>query len=229
MRPMRRIALILLALLPALAIAGGVAYCGATRVAMLGDSITNSNGMAEGQKLPDRLKLALGTLWMVDQFGIPGDSATGCNTRQTNELRPPRTTGLLPEYTYIIVLCGINDLNLGGASAATLWGRIQTIADSINAAGIAARPILLTLLPYGNSAGWTSGEQTILESVNASILAYCASNPGVVLCFDAYTVMGDTDPKDLKAAYDFGDGLHLSLDGQDALSAALAAYLVTHP
>lgn len=223
-----RVAAFICALLSGLAMGSGVAFCGATRVAMLGDSITNSNLLAQGQKLPDRLKLNLGALWMVDQYGIPGDSATGCNTRWNSDLHPPRTTGLLPQYSYITILCGINDLNLGGANAATVWSRIKTISDNIRADGV-SKPVLLTLLPFGNSAGWTSGKQTTLETVNASIIAECAANPGVVICVNSYAAMGDTDPADLRAAWDSGDGLHPNLTGTDALAAAIAAVLVTNP
>lgn len=225
---MKRISLVLVALVSGLAMGSGVAFCGATRVAMLGDSITNSNGLPAGQKLPDRLKLAMGALWMVDQYGIPGDSATGCNTRWNSDLHPPKTTGLLPQYSYITILCGINDLNLGGANAATVWSRIKTISDNIRADGV-SKPVLLTLLPFGNSAGWTSGKQTTLETVNTSILDECEANPGEVICVDSNAAMGDTDPVDLKAEWDLGDGLHLNLAGQDALSAVIAAVLNTHP
>lgn len=216
-----------LALLSVLAMGAGE-YCGATRVAMLGDSITNSNGLAEGQKLPDRLKLAMGALWMVDQYGIPGDSATSCNTRWNSDLHPPRTTGLLPQYSYIVVLCGINDINLGGADAATVWGRIKTISDNIVADGV-SKPVLLTLLPFGNSSGWSAGKQTELEGTNTLMLAHCAANPGVVICVNSYAAMGDTDPVDLKAAWDIGDGVHPNLAGTDALAAAIKAVLVTSP
>lgn len=190
------------------------------KAACLGNSITAGGS---GHSYPDELWALLepdastrGTRYKVDNMGIPGDTAANMVSRWRSSIQGKG-------YHVLVLLAGTNDLT-GGASAATIWGNLSTIANEARADGL--RVVLLTILPRHGTAStdtargdWSSDLQTRLESVNASIRQWWAGTGAPAV--DSYAVMGDpAKPTYLLDAYN-ADGLHPNPAGYVALAAAV--------
>lgn len=125
------------------------------------------------------------------------------------------------DFYAVIVEGGINDMLVGGRSAAQIFTTLSALYGKIRAAGI--RLIIVPVLPFGDNVQWTSGHQTTADTLNASLAAYAAANPSdTCILPDAYAEMEDpADADSLLPAYT-DDGLHLTEAGSVKL-AELAA------
>lgn len=177
------------------------------KIAALGDSLTNvvSGGASY---YPYHLKTCLGKYAPVIAAGVGGNTTADMDTRYATDITPLGAA-------QVAVLGGVNDLIADRTANA-----IQTSLASIYAKAVAdgAIPVLVTILPWGNQASWTSGREAVRVAVNAWIISrgYPFAN--------VETAMGDlTDPSQpkLKAAYDSGDGLHPNAAGALALGEAV--------
>lgn len=114
------------------------------------------------------------------------------------------------QATNSVLLCGINDV-LNSIAAATIEANLTLLMAMLN------NPVVVCILPFGNNAGWTAPKEAIRVAVNDWIKA------NVVNYVDAELVIGDGDPTQpvILPAYDSGDGLHLSTDGDTALAGAI--------
>lgn len=114
--------------------------------------------------------------------------------------------------TQSVLLCGINDV-INDVAAATIEANLALLMAQLT------NPHVVCLLPFGNHADWTGGREAVRVAVNDWIKFNTANYT------DAELVMGDGDPTQpvLLPAYDSGDGLHLSTDGDTALAGAIFA------
>jgi lysophospholipase L1-like esterase len=176
--------------------------------AAVGDSITNGHSF-DASPYPLRLATLLNA--PVVNMGIGGELAASINTRFTTYVLP------YPYKGVIIEEC-INDL-IAGTAGATCWTATEAAANAAIAAGFIV--VLVTAVPCGNYASWNGTKETERDAYNAAMRAYAAARPGQVLLLDGDTVLSD-DTNTIKAAYDYGDGLHLDGDGFQALAAAIA-------
>lgn len=163
-----------------------------------GDSITTSPSYSAP------LSWALNVPWVeVAQDGAP--TSTLLSLMQASSL-----TASADES---VILCGINDVN-ANVSAAVIEANLAAIGALVH------NPHYVTILPYGNHVGWTSGRETVRQAVNDWIKANTSNYT------DAEAAMGDlTMPSQpvLKSAYDSGDGLHPNDAGNTALAGAIFA------
>lgn len=187
------------------------------KIAWLGDSITWGGPARTTIPPPMRLQMLIEAGHpreghIVANFGVSGATTNDNKTSWTNQIRSKG-------YDTLVFLSGVNDC-LQDISAATAWSNQDSVITQALADGMTV--VLITTLPWGNTASWTSGRQTLTDTLLVSQRA----RSGVVL-LDAYpgfeTAAGS---KLLKASYDVGDGLHLNLTGSDALAAAVYALLV---
>lgn len=189
-----------------LALGAGMFTLRAHPIYTLGDSIMS------GGTLQAALVSTLGDGWTALDLCIGGDTTVRVLARTPNDVISPG------DAEYCIVLCGVNDI-VGGSSAGTIETNLQSIYTALHNAGI--KVIACTLTPWKSNASWSSGFQTVTDTVNTWILATAAN---VDYPIDAYTALEDPGNADtLLAAYDSGDGLHLSTAGETALGAAIIA------
>lgn len=190
------------------------------RLAFIGDSLTNPN-LSIDPKLPAAVKLLKPWYYSSDMHAVPGDSTTACGARFEAGVR-----NASPAYDWMVVLCGINDINLGGDSGETVWARVEAFVTHRKNQGL--KSLILYVPPFGNAAGWTSDKETRRDAYNAAAQTYCDSFPTLVFCLDINATMADSEnPDALKAEYAHDDQLHWSQAGTDAVAAAVAAAIPT--
>jgi lysophospholipase L1-like esterase len=176
-----------------------------------GDSLTfgypqNSN------PAPARLADTMGV--PVVNIGVGGDVLSSIYARWQQICQP------FP-YRVTVLEGGTNDLALGN-SAASRWVTLQAWIDTAEAAGTVAVVVLVP--PRWGSGGWTSDMETERLTLNASISSYAALHPAVKLV-ESDTVLGTGSPRALQVTYDYGDHVHLTSAGLQALADAVAAQL----
>jgi lysophospholipase L1-like esterase len=181
-------------------------------VYVFGDSVTwgySTSGVT--MSYPTKLGQLLGPAYSVWNHGIPGALVPAVATEQT------KTLTLEAAPAYVVILAGVNSVR-NSVPTATVQSQLQAMYEEVVAAG--AVPIPVTITPWAGFAGWSAGLQTNTETVNAWILAYCASNS--LTCVDAYTdLLGVAGALD--AEYDSGDHLHPNQAGTDRIAALVRA------
>jgi lysophospholipase L1-like esterase len=173
----------------------------------VGDSITNGHSF-DASTYPARLETLLGA--PVENMGIGGETAAQARTRWQNYAE---------NYPYkgVIIEIGTNDLAASTAGA-TVWATVDAWIEEAQAAG--QRVVLCTVFPRNGSAGWTGAMETQRQAFNTSARAKAAGDPTIIL-IDGDTVLSD-DGVTLRAAFDYGDAVHLDGDGFQALAEAIA-------
>lgn len=166
--------------------------------ACLGDSITHGHQSRGNMGFPSRLDIALFSAKGASNHGVLSNTLSQMNTRYLAEIKAKGFYG-------IVLLGGVNDIITGstGAAAFTAWNLIVT--DAL-AAGL--KVVGCTVAPYKTYAGWTVGQQTHLETLNAAIRARTPHANFAVA--EIYNNFGAVDPMALKTAYQGTDldGLH---------------------
>lgn len=168
-----------------------------------GDSLT------EATDYSSKLTALLGAEWSVRNCGIGGNTTTQMAARLTSNVL---NAG---DGEYIVVLGGINDI-VGDASAATIESNLQAIYDAAAGAGLTV--VACTITPFKTNAYWTSGRQTVLDTVNTWILNTAAN---VDVAVDTYDALEDGTSDTLTAAYASADYLHLSTAGYELLATTI--------
>ncbi len=161
-------------------------------VVCIGDSITRN-------KYPNYLSELLTNSTIVDS-GVSGNGTYQMYQRYQTDV-------LDHDPDYILILGGINDI-VGTSSFSNITTNLQAMIDDGQTAG--ATVVISTIMPYGNNSNWSSSDQTLLEQVNAWILTSDAD-----IKVDSYAAMVDGVTDNLLAAFDGGDGLHPSDQGQE--------------
>ncbi len=119
--------------------------------------------------------------------------------------------------TDVVLHIGTNDI-AAGRSADEITAGLQRFAELARGAGL--RVFLSTITPSRTEAHGTRTAVATRNAVNDWIRAHGREHADGVLDF-AKAVADRTDPTRLAAAYDSGDGLHLSAAGYRALAAAV--------
>jgi lysophospholipase L1-like esterase len=185
---------------------GGIVPARVHGVYVLGDSLTYATTYS-GQLAAD-----LGAGWAVRNRGVGGNTTAQMLERLTPEVLAAA------DGEYIVVLGGINDV-VGDVAAATIESNLQAIYTAAQAAGLVV--VAVTLTPFKTNTYWSSGRQTVLDTVNTWILNTAGH---VDYAIDAYSVLEDAGDT-LAAAYDGGDHLHLSTAGYQQLADTVYAGL----
>lgn len=160
----------------------------------IGDSLTY--GYSQGATpYPVRLSTLLGV--PVVNMGVGGDVAANINSRLTSH-------ALTFPYKGVIIEECINDL-IAGTSGATCFAATEAAVDAALAAGLIV--VLATADPCGNYSGWNGTKEAQRDAYNALVRAKAAANPGAVLLLDGDELYSD-DGNTIRAACDYGDGLH---------------------
>jgi hypothetical protein len=203
---MKRLLLLVL-LLPSLA---GAAR--PIRLCTVGDSLTEAFfSSATTAKLPWPARLVSRQLFSLN-LGVKNVADSGDTVADARVVFDAEVRGR--GCTHVAFLIGTNDLAVGTA-AATIYASTMTMATVAQAEG--ARVLLLLIVPRGNGAGYSADLETRRGALNELFRDAGSTDltpgPGehapVVVDTDAGLADG-VNPEDLAAAYDDGDGLHLS-------------------
>lgn len=186
------------------------------RVAVIGDS--TAAGFAADVSFSQELQNDYAAQRAVMNRGISGAAYSGISTAYTVSVAGR-------DHQYLVLLGGVNDI-LTDVTGATAFGNYNTgiITDAI-AAGIYAKIVWCTPLPFGNYAGWTAGRQTQMDALLTSIRGRSGTN--LVIC----DIEADFDDgaKKMKVIYDSGDGLHPNQAGEDRMKVLIKASLGITP
>ncbi|MCK2216510.1 SGNH/GDSL hydrolase family protein [Actinomadura sp. ATCC 31491] len=205
---------------------------------LLGDSLTDGRGSTTNgnDRWPDQLYDRL-----LDRLGEAApaiaNQAAGGNRVLADGLGPSALARLDRDVLarsgarWLIVFEGVNDLGTAGAApaaqkraAADLIAGYEQIVTRAHAGGLIVYGATLT--PFGgNDYDDPDGSrEAARQAVNDWIRA--GGRFDAVLDFDR-AVRDPAEPRRLRAAFDVGDGLHLSPAGYAALAAAVPAELFT--
>ena len=165
------------------------------KVSCLGDSFAN------GPNEWPQILAANHPNWTLNYCGIGGQTLG----RLYSDYFPACVLAYSPDYAFI--QGGTNNALKGHNLAAAQSSIISFYTDCI-AAGIV--PVFFEIAPLGGSEDWTEDIQTFIESYNAWLASYCATNSiQCVLIYDALR-----DGIALAAEYDSGDGVHPNYAGE---------------
>lgn len=225
----------LLALLPAVALAGGFGgkfgrprLVRASAAAVLpksivgvGDSIMNGYGAPSPL---DTAVLALGNGAVRYNAGNPGERSNQIRDRW---LATEATICGVRKCEYVWFEGGVNDLRLAGTPPATVASNMTTAVDDALAKGYAV--LWSDILPCRADADCGALVGTNILAYNAAMLTACMTAPRSLnpnlRCIFAYSAFDDpAQPGYLLPAYS-RDGLHLSVAGSAALGTMAAARL----
>ncbi len=191
-------------------------------VVAVGDSITDGVGARAGERWPDALARRLtatgGTAAMsVLNAGISRNQLLAGDAPLTRFDRD--VTGA----SDVVLHIGTNDIAAGRGADEIIDGLVA-FARHARAAGV--RVVLTTITPSATGAHGTPAARATRDAVNAWVRVHGREHADGVADFAA-AVHDPRDPTRLAAAFDSGDGLHLSAAGYRALADALDPGLLT--
>lgn len=163
---------------------------------------------------PARLETALSV--PVDNMGIGSARLSAIITRWRTYAKP------FP-YKTLVAEGGTNDIALDGALADDLWPVFQAWIEEAQGAGVSTVVAVAIPCRWGSSS-WDSGKEAERLTFNQYLRDYVAANPEVRLV-DSDVVLCTGTPKALQGAFDYGDDLHMSGDGMQALAEGVADLL----
>lgn len=152
-------------------------------VICLGDSTTE--GSLCSRPWPQRLRALLGPNWACPNFGHIGILASDIVTNYTTYVRHKSAYTTAPKC-YVVGIGGVNDV-AAGTAAATIFANMKVMFDDIQADAEFTGGIWGTILPAGRYLA-SAPKETVLESVNTSILSYTNS---LIKTIDLWTPLVD--------------------------------------
>ncbi len=194
-------------------------------VVAVGDSITDGMGAAAGESWPDVLGGRLvdaggaGTMAVLGA-GVSGNRLLTDSGPQQGDVplaRFDREVAAAAGATDVVLHIGTNDI-AAGRSAADIAAGLQQFAERAKATG--KRVFLTTVTPSAAGAHGTPAAVAVRQELNAWVREHGAGYADGVFDFAA-AVADPAHPSRLAAAYDAGDGLHLSAAGYRALAGAV--------
>lgn len=142
-------------------------------VQLHGDSNTQGNARDVGDKtLSDCLWDAYGGVNTVGVINAGETGATGTSLNTNVAATVNTLTGGEATKEVIVLTVGVNDAS-AGASGATIYSRVQTLAASYKAANSGRKVVCCTYPAWG---GGTLGQRTALKDFNDLLLAESDSN-----------------------------------------------------
>jgi lysophospholipase L1-like esterase len=172
----------------------------------LNDNTTNQiytlgNSLTAAGLYQSKLSTYIPSTFSIVNYGIGGTTSTQIRDRISTVSNGANT---------VIVWCGINDVT-SGITALVIEANLQYIYTTLHNAG--SKVVAMYITPFKGNASWSSGKQSVLDSVNTWIAGTATD---VDYKLDLYTKLEGTADY-LDAVYDSGDGLHLSNRGYDSV------------
>ena len=177
-------------------------------ISAMGDSMT-----ANGTYLNELNSLINDPDWQIKNMGISGGLAYLMNERFSEVTNS--------SAKYVLILGGVNDISQDQTEQ-QIKDALQAMYTKASTAGI--QVVAMTIVPFGNSAVYTVGKETIRNNVNNWIKNNAIDVDYVV---DIASVLEDPlDVKDLNPVYDSGDGLHPNTAGYELIANTVFSQVV---
>jgi lysophospholipase L1-like esterase len=197
-------------------------------VITLGDSITDGRGSTtdNNDRWPDDLARRLNTNAPTSSVAVLNQGIGGNNVG-SGGLGPPLQARFYRDglsqsgERWLIIFEGVNDIG-GSASASSLITAFQQFISMAHAHNLLVYGATIT--PFGGNTYFTTPHETVRETVNTWIRTNNLYD--AVLDFDA--VVRDSTLTNLQAAFNSGDGLHLTPAGYQAMANSIDLTLFTH-
>jgi lysophospholipase L1-like esterase len=188
----------------------------AEAVVILGDSITDGRGSTTNgnDRWPDLLARRLqssGAAVAVLNQGLGGNAVTTGGLGPTGLSRFSRDVLGQTGVRWVIIFEGVNDIGTG-VSAAALTGAYDTMIAQARARNL--RVYGGTIAPFGSNTYYSPARESARQSVNAYVRSGTFDG---FIDFDV-ALRDGSDPPRLQAAYDTGDGLHLTPAGYQKMA-----------
>jgi lysophospholipase L1-like esterase len=197
-------------------------------VVILGDSITDGRGSTTdgNDRWPDVLAQRLSTNGptagvAVINMGIGGNGVFG-GLGPSTRARFDRDVLSQSGVRWLILFEGVNDI-AGRATEQSLTNAYAEFVDKAHARNLLAYGATIT--PFGGNSYYTPAHEAVRQSVNTWVRN--AGKFDAVIDLDA-TVRNPVTLTNLLAAYDSGDGLHLSPAGYRAMAHSVDLTLFAH-
>jgi lysophospholipase L1-like esterase len=193
------------------------AMADAKAIAVLGDSITDGRGSTTNgnnrwtDDLVRRLQSSGSTKVAMANAGIGGNAVTSGGLGPTGLSRYSRDVLGQSGVRWVIIFEGVNDIG-AGVAASSLTSAYDTLIAQARAKGL--RVYGATITPFGSNSYYTPAHETVRQTVNTYIRS---GKFDAFIDFDAAVRDGSNPPR-LQAAYDSGDGLHLTPAGYQKLA-----------
>jgi lysophospholipase L1-like esterase len=205
-----------------------MADASAKGLVILGDSITDGRGSTTNgnDRWPDDLaKRIQGNAPTASKVGVMNQGIGGNNV-VSGGLGPTATARYMRDVLgqsgvrWVIVFESVNDLG-GGASASSITAAFDSFISMAHAQGLLIYGATVT--PFGSNTYYSAANEANRQTVNTYIRS--GKFDGFI-DFDAAVKDGSTPPK-LQAAYDSGDGLHLTPTGYQKMADTVDLMLLT--
>jgi len=153
-----------------------------------------------------------GGLGFLGNYGQGGDRA--------DEMTAAMTAACATDAEFIVLCAGINDINSGAATGATVITRVQALVDIATGAG--KKVVLISVTPLG-SAFASSGKNTATLAANAGFASMAAANPTSVFYADAHQDLVDTGATQFTTGQAWSwatiDGVHWGMRAAELIAA----------
>ncbi len=200
------------------------------QIALLGDSIPGQNfdlGVTVATNFWSQAKGFLTWAQVLSRqrfapvYASPADGAFGSSGQTTTQIIAGDLAACAVSSADVVVVhAGTNDIG-GGVAPATIAANLQTIWDTLVAAGKTV--VATTILPRNNGDTATSTLTQNLRDTNRLIRSRAVTSRGVVLC-DWYGALVDATTGLASTLY-FSDGVHPNMAGAGRMGAVLAPVL----
>ena len=191
-------------------------------IVCFGDSITDGQGSATDKqnRWPDLLATKLHLNLKTSEIAVVNKGING-NKITTQGIERYTYDALdIKGVTYIMLLYGVNDINLLNATASEVISAYKQVIKEAHKKNIFI--FAGTILPYRNFKRWTEERESYRQEVNNWIRNTKPSEGGFDAVFDYDKFMKDpNDETKLYSYYDSGDGLHPSPEGYQRIAQAI--------
>lgn len=125
-------------------------------------------------------------------YGHPGGNASAMSGPTSSQV----AYALSRTPQLCIVMAGVNDAKLGGATGLSVYTSVKAIIDQLTAAGVPVVVCAITPLGTGYTAITENiigdpNSSTITTSANVRLKAYCAANQSLMVFADTFTDLCD--------------------------------------
>ena len=191
-------------------------------IVCFGDSITDGAGsdMDKQSRYPDWLSIKLNLNKNTSNIGVINKGINGNRITTQGIERYSYDVLDIKGVTYIMVLYGVNDINLLNATSdevISAYKNIIKLAHKNNIFIFAG-----TILPYGNFFRWTEEREKYRKEINHWIRNTKPENGGFDYVFDYDKIIKDPNNETIIfSIYDSGDGIHPNSQGYQKMVQAI--------
>ena len=191
-------------------------------IVCFGDSITNGQGSSidKQNRWTDFLSLKLHLNQETSDIAVVNKGINGNRIITQGLERFPYDVLEVKGVTHIMVLYGVNDINLLNATSSEIISAYKQIIQEAHNNNLFI--FAGTILPYGNFHRWTEERENYRKEVNHWIRNTKPEDGGFDAVFDYDELIKDPyDETKIYSDYDSGDGIHPNSEGYQIITQAI--------